>query len=49
MLKTTIGSLLSMQREMAVASITFNPRSKTSRYVMRGNFVACGVETGSAL
>src|SRR5690242_6296912 len=30
-LKTTIGSLLSMHREMAVASMTFSPRSRTLR------------------
>ena len=34
-MKTTIGSRLSMHREMAVASITLSPCSRTWRYEMR--------------
>ena len=43
-LKTTIGRRLSMQREMAVASITFNLCSSTWRYEIRSKRVAAGME-----
>ncbi len=43
-LKTTIGSLLSMQSEMAVASITLRPCSSTFRYEISANFVAVAIE-----
>ena len=48
-LNTTIGSLLSMQSEMAVASMTLRPRSSTFRYEISSNFVAVGSTIGSAV
>src|SRR5207302_2576538 len=48
-LKTTIGTLLSMQRVRAVLSITSMPRLSTSRYPRRSNFVAVGSRLGSAV
>src|SRR5437899_48724 len=39
-LKTTIGRRLSMQSEMAVASITFSPCSSTCRYEILSKRVA---------
>src|SRR5207253_5120806 len=47
--KTTIGSWLSMQKVMAVESITFRPRFRTSRYSTSLNFVASGLTRGSSL
>ena len=48
-LKTTIGSLLSMQSEIAVASMTFSCRSSTWRYEIFVYFVAPGSTIGSAV
>src|SRR5262249_52458805 len=47
-LKTTIGRRLSMQSEMAVASITFSPCSSTWRYEIRSKRVALAFTIGSA-
>ena len=38
-----------MQSEMAVASITFSPRSRTLIYEMLSNLVAVGSSIGSAV
>ena len=48
MLKTTIGKLLSMHREIADASITFNCFSNTSWNVMQSKRVAVASFIGSA-
>ena len=46
MLKTMIGRSLSMQSEIAEASITFSCFSSTSRKLMLSNFVAVCVLNG---
>ncbi len=46
--KTTIGSSLSMQRLMAVASTTFSPRSEHLGVGSESNFTASGLVLGSA-
>ena len=45
--KTRMGSALSMQSEMAVASITVRPRFRTSRYSRVSNLTAAGFRLGS--
>src|ERR687892_496446 len=47
-LNTMIGSPLSIQSEMAVASITCRPLLRTSMYSRSSNFVAPGFALGSA-
>jgi hypothetical protein len=47
--KTTMGSLFSMQSEMAVVSITWSPRFSTSMYPIRSSLVAAGSRAGSAV
>jgi len=39
-LKTSMGKLLSLHKEIAVVSMTFNPRFMTSKYLIELNFLA---------